>query len=224
MKQGSQNVLPPETPPYVDSLDVRPTRAQAGGQVGGAQSAWTFAGSKVTPTTQRDKNHFHDIHIIDSNTQSIQGNPPSSNQEPGKLPPGSSSPGSPVTSTQGGVNGNSGNPPSGTFGANNPAPVTSSNQVVGNQGNEVPGANTPASSSSPSQAGGTPSSGTSGANSLGPVSSPNQVGGSQGKEVPGAVSLPAPNKVESSVNGGSTAGSSGTSVGSPTNPAQPNGA
>lgn len=247
----SQNVLPSEIPAYAGVVGVRPIHALEGGQVGAAQSEWNFAGSKVTPTTRWGKSHFHDINIIESNAQSIQGSTPSSNQGPGKLPPDNSSPVSPVTSAQGGVNGNSATPPSGNNGANNPTPGTGPNQGVGNQGNEVPGGNSPASSSSPSQVGSTPSSGTNGANgpapvtspgqvsgapssvtkganSPAPVTSPNQVGSNQGKEVPVAVSPPAggsmnPSKAGTSGNSGATAGSAGKSFGLPKNPSQSNG-
>ena len=246
----SQNFVPSETPLSAGALDVRPTQTQAGGQVGAAQSDWNFAGSKVTPTTRREKNHFHDINIIESNAQSTQGNTSSSNQRPEQFPPNNSSPVNPVTSAQV-VNGNSVAPSSGTNGVSSSAPVTSPNQAGGNQGNEVSGANSLAPVTSASQVGGTSSSGTSGANGSAPVTSlnevggapppstngasssapetsPNQFGGNQSKGVPGAVSPPAggaisPNKAATSRNSGATAGSTGKSVGVPTNLAQSNG-
>lgn len=258
MKQAAnshpgQKVLSPNTASYADILSVRPTQAQAVGHVGAAQSDWNFAGSKVTPKTQKEKNHFHDVNIMESNAQNtLQGNPPSSNQEPGKLPSRNSSLVSPLSSAQDGIKGNFAAPPSGTNGEDNPAPVASPNQVVGNQSNEVLGANNLSSPSSPSQVGTitsfgtnganspapvissgrlgvTPSSGTNGANNLAPVTSPNQAGGKQGKEFPGGVSPLAggaitPNKAGTGGNSGAAAGSTGKTVDLPKNPAQPNGA
>ena len=137
----SQNNLPPNTAPYAGVLSVRPTQAQAGGQVGAAQSDWNFQGS---------------------NAQNTQGNTPSSDQEHEKLPPDNSSLVSPVSSAQGDINENSAAPHSGPNGEHNPAPgqvgdapssgtnganstppVTSPKQPSGNQGKEVPGAISP---------------------------------------------------------------------------------
>ena len=198
----SQNVLPPNTAPYAGVLSVRPTQAQAGGQVGAAQSDWNFQGSKVTPTMRKEKNHFYDVNIIESDAQNTEGNTPSSNQEPGKLPPGNSSLVSPVSSAQGDVNENSAAPLSGTNGENNPAP----GQVVG-----------------------APSSGTNGAQRPPPVTSPKQPSGNQGKEVSGAFSPPAgvainPTRAGTVGNSGATAENTWKSVGLPKTPPQPNGA
>ena len=238
-----QNILPPKAPPYSGVLGARPTQAHGGGQVGAAQSDWNFSGPKATPTARKEKNHFYNINIIESNAQSTEGNTSSNNQES----PDNTNPLSPVPSAQGSVNGNSGTPSSGNNGVSSPAPVTSPSQVVGNQGNEVPGANSAAPATSPSQVGGTPSSGTNGANgpapvsnpsevasalssgtnaatSQAPVSSPNQLVGNQGKEVSGAVSPSAGGAINPNNAGGATAGSSETLVGVPTNKAQPNGA
>ena len=195
----SQNILPPNTAPYAGVLSVRPTQAQAGGQVGAAQSDWNFQGSKVTPTMRKEKNHFHDVNIIESNAQNTQWNTPSSNQEPGKLPPDNSNLVSPVSSAQGDINENSAAPHSGPNGENNPAP---------------------------GQVSGAPSSGTNGANSTPPVTSPKQPGGNQGEEIPGAFSPPAggainPTKARTV---GNRAESTGKSAALPKNPPQPNGA
>lgn len=245
----SQNVARPNTAPYAGMLSVRPTQAQAGGQVGATQSDSNFAGSKATPTTQKEKADFHDVNIMESKAQNTQGNTPSSNQESGKLPPDNSGL---ASSAQGGINGNLTTPPCGTNGENNPAPVTSPNQVVGNQSNEVLGANSLTSSSTPSQVGSIPSSGSNSANSTAPVispgrvggppssstndandpapvTSPNEAGGNHDKENPGWVSPPAggaitPNKAGIGGNSGATARNTGKSVGLPKDPAQHNGA
>lgn len=194
-----QNVLSSETPLPVKALDVPPTQVHAGGQVGAAQSDGNFAGSKETPATRKEKNHFHDINIIENNAPSTQGNSPPSNQGPGQIPPNNSSPISPMTPAQGG-----------------PSQVSLS-QVVSNQSNEVSGAKSPAFSAKPSQVGGASSPGTNGAN-------PNPLGGNQSKEVLGAVPPPAGGAINPSGNSGVTAGSTGISVGAPSNPAEPNGA
>ena len=241
----SQDVPPPNTAPYAGISSVRPTQAQAGGQIGATQSDWNFAGSKVNPTTQKEKNHFHDVNIMESNAEKTQENTPSSNQEPGKLPPDNSSLVSAVSSVQDGINGSSAAPPSGFNGEINPVPVTSPNQVVGSQGHKGLGANSLVYSSSPSQVGSIPSSGTNGASSPAPVISPGRVGGapssgtngannpapvtSQGEEIPGGFSPPAggaitPNKAGTGGNSGATAGSTRKSVGLPQNPSQPSGA
>lgn len=197
----SQNVLSSETPLPAKALDVPPTQVHAtSGQVGAAQSGGNFAGL----TTRKEKNHFHDINIIENNAPSTQGNSPSSNQGPGQIPPNNSSPISPMTPAQGGSS------------------QVSLSQVTSNQSNEVSGAKSPAFSAKPSQVGGASSPGTNGA-------SPNQLGGNEGKEVLGAVPPPSggainPNKAVTSGNSGVTAGSIGISVGSPSNPAEPNGA
>lgn len=200
----NQNVLSSETPLPAKALDVPPTQVHASNQVGAAQSDGNFAGSKLTSTTRKEKNNFHDINIIENNAPSTQGNSPSSNQGPGQIPSNYSSPISPMTPAQGG-----------------PSQVSLS-QVASNQSNEVSGAKSPAFSAKPSQVGGASSPGTNGA-------SPNQLGGNQGKEVLGAVPPPAggainPNKALTSGNSGVTAGSTGISVGAPSNPAEPNGA
>ena len=198
----SQNILPPNTAPYAGVLSVRPTQAQAVGQEGAAQSDWNFQGSNLTPTMRKEKNHFHDVNIIESDVQNTQGNTPSSNQEPGKLSPDSSSLVSPGSSAQGYINGNSAAPHSGTNGENSPAP---------------------------GQVGVAPSSGTSGANNPHPVTSPKQPSGNQDKEVPGAFSPSAGGAINPTTAGtvgksGATEESTGKSVGFPKNPPQPNGA